>query len=89
VHPREAHFLKLDASKSKACLDWYPVVPLEQALDWIVEWYRAFQVGEDLRARTLAQIERYEALAQNSSQQVESPETRLTSKAMTRTDAGK
>ena len=89
VHPREAHFLKLDASKSKACLDWYPVVPLEQALDWIVEWYRAFQVGEDLRARTLAQIERYEALAQNLSQQVESPETRLTSKAMTRTDTGK
>ncbi len=89
VHPREAHFLKLDASKSKACLDWHPVVPLEQALDWIVEWYRAFQAGEDLRARTLAQIERYEVLAQNLSQQVESPETRLTSKAMTRTDARK
>ena len=74
-HPREAHFLKLDASKSKACLDWHPVVRLEQALEWIVEWYRAFQVGEDLRARTLAQIERYEALA-NSSQPVESPATR-------------
>jgi CDP-glucose 4,6-dehydratase len=72
THPREAHFLKLDASKSKACLDWHPVLPLEQALDWIVEWYRAFQAGEDLRARTLAQIERYEALAQNLSQQVES-----------------
>ncbi|PYU08342.1 MAG: CDP-glucose 4,6-dehydratase [Acidobacteria bacterium] len=63
VHPREAHFLKLDASKSKACLDWHPVVRLEQALEWIVEWYRAFQAGEDLRAHTLAQIERYEALA--------------------------
>jgi len=39
------------------------VVRLEQALEWIVEWYRAFQAGEDLRAHTLAQIERYEALA--------------------------
>jgi CDP-glucose 4,6-dehydratase len=72
THPREAHFLKLDASKSKARLDWHPVLPLEQALDWIVEWYRAFQAGEDLRALTLAQIERYEALVQNLNQKVES-----------------
>ena len=70
MHPREAHFLKLDASKSKAGLDWHPVLPLEQALDWVVEWYRAFQAGEDLQARTLAQIARYEELVQNSNQEV-------------------
>ena len=72
MHPREAHFLKLDVSKSNACLDWHPVLQLEQALDWIVEWYRAFQAGKDLRACTLAQIERYEAIAEDLSQQVES-----------------
>ncbi len=72
MNPREAHFLKLDASKSKAGLDWHPVLPLEQALDWVVEWYRAFQAGEDLQARTLAQIERYEELVQNSNQKVRS-----------------
>jgi len=65
VHPREAHFLRLDASKARACLDWQPVLPLESALGWIVEWYRAFQVGTDLRSLTQQQIERYERLSQN------------------------
>lgn len=65
MHPREAHFLKLDASKARVCLDWQPMLPLSQALDWIVEWYRAFQAGTDLRRVTRAQIERYEKLSQN------------------------
>jgi CDP-glucose 4,6-dehydratase len=65
VHLPEAHFLKLDASKAKACLNWHPVSPLNLALDWIVEWYRAFQAGADLRRLTRTQIERYEALSQN------------------------
>jgi CDP-glucose 4,6-dehydratase len=65
VHPREAHALKLDASKAGACLHWYPVSPLNLALEWIVEWYRAFQAGADLRRLTRMQIERYEALSQN------------------------
>jgi CDP-glucose 4,6-dehydratase len=66
THPREAHALKLDASKAGACLGWYPVLPLNGALEWIVEWYRGLQSGADLRRLTRAQIERYEALAENS-----------------------
>jgi len=62
-HPHEAHFLKLDASKSQAGLGWQPVLPLQQALGWIVEWYHACKSGADLHKTTLAQIERYEALA--------------------------
>lgn len=65
LHPREAHFLKLDASKARACLGWRPLLPLDQTLDWIVEWYRAFQTGIDLGVFTRTQIERYEALLQN------------------------
>jgi CDP-glucose 4,6-dehydratase len=64
-HPHEAHFLKLDASKAKACLGWHPRLPLAQALNWIVEWYRGFQAGTDLRRLTSTQIERYEALSQD------------------------
>ena len=63
VHPHEAHALKLDASKSKLGLGWHPMLPLHQALGWIVEWYRAFQRGADLRRVTEEQIERYEELA--------------------------
>jgi CDP-glucose 4,6-dehydratase len=64
-HPHEAHSLKLDASKSKCFLNWRPVLPLGQALEWIVEWYRGFQAGTNLRRLTCEQIERYEALPQN------------------------
>ncbi len=67
AHPREAHSLKLDTSKSRACLNWHPVLPLNQALEWIVEWYRAFQSGSDLRSITRAQIERYEECSRNCS----------------------
>lgn len=61
-HPHEAHALKLDASKAKAYLGWHPALPLKSALEWIVEWYRVYQSGGDLRKITLQQIERYEAL---------------------------
>jgi CDP-glucose 4,6-dehydratase len=65
IHPREARFLKLDASQARACLDWHSVLPLNLALEWIVEWYRAFHAGDNIRCLTRKQIERYEALAQN------------------------
>ncbi len=65
AHPKEANFLKLDASKARAGLGWRPVLPLEPALGWIVEWWRAFQQGSKMRSLTCAQIERYEGLAQH------------------------
>lgn len=61
-HEHEAHFLKLETSKARDALNWHPVLPLRQALPWIVEWYRAFQAGDDLSLLTRQQIERYEAL---------------------------
>lgn len=62
AHPREAHALKLDHSKAGTYLDWRPVLPLEQALVWIVKWYHAFEGGENLRQLTQGQIEQYDAL---------------------------
>lgn len=64
-HPREAQFLKLDISQAAAYLNWHPIVPLSIALDWIVEWYREFQAGTDLRRLTRCQIARYEQRLQN------------------------
>ena len=65
IHPHEAHFLKLDASKAHTGMGWHPVLRLPQALEWIVEWYRAFKAGCDMREFTLSQIRRYEALSMN------------------------
>ena len=65
AHPQESHSLKLDTSKARTCLDWRPMLSLNRALEWIVEWYKAFQAGGDLRRLTQAQIKRYEELSQN------------------------
>jgi CDP-glucose 4,6-dehydratase len=66
AHPPETHFLKLDTSRARAALDWHPILPLHQALGWIVEWYRGFQAGTDIGSLTRAQINRYEGLLQES-----------------------
>jgi CDP-glucose 4,6-dehydratase len=40
-------------------LDWRPPVSLSQALDSIVDWHEAQVAGADMRAETLAQLERF------------------------------
>jgi len=72
THPEEAHALKLDPSKAKTCLGWRPVLPVGQALRWIVDWYRAFQKGADLRRITESQIARYKELLQSKSSATDS-----------------
>ena len=59
-HPREAQHLKLDTSKARAILNWQPVLPLVESLEWIVEWYRAYQNHRDLASLTRLQIARYD-----------------------------
>jgi CDP-glucose 4,6-dehydratase len=61
-HPHEAALLKLDASKARVRLGWTPKMRLSQALDWVVEWYKAFEAEEDMREITLRQISRYEEI---------------------------
>jgi len=62
AHPHEDHFLKLDTSKAKSLLGWRPRLTLSTTLEWIVEWYRAFDRGEDMRRLVDDQIARYESL---------------------------
>lgn len=61
-HAHEARQLKLDCSKARLQLGWKPKTTLEDAADWIVEWYRAFVDKQDIRQATLKQIERFEQL---------------------------
>lgn len=66
VGPPECTFLKLDASKAHAYLDWWPKLDLETTLQWIVEWFRAYQSGEDVREVSLRDIERFMAIVPRS-----------------------
>ena len=43
-------------------LNWHPRLPLPQALDSLVHWYKAHAAGEDMQAFTLAQIKHYQSL---------------------------
>ena len=61
-HPHEDHLLKLDCTKAKSLLGWHPALGLSVVLDWILEWYGAHQRGEQVRAVTESQIERYESI---------------------------
>jgi CDP-glucose 4,6-dehydratase len=59
--PHEAHFLSLDSTKAREQLGWAPAWELGQALDSIVDWYRALRDGDDVRRVTLGQIEAFAA----------------------------
>lgn len=58
----EAHYLRLDASKARFELGWEPRLKIETALEWTIEWYRAWREGQNLTELTAEQIEEYEKL---------------------------
>ena len=55
-HQHEAQYLKLDSSKAKTRLDWHPKWHLEDSLNAIIEWHRAYRDGKDMHDITLEQI---------------------------------
>jgi len=59
VHPHEATYLKLDCSKARTLLGWRPRLDLADALQWIVHWFRQYQIEADMRLVTEDQIDRY------------------------------
>ncbi|MEH7273555.1 CDP-glucose 4,6-dehydratase [Neobacillus vireti] len=58
-HPHEAHYLRLDCSKAKSKLGWFPKWNVEQAIDKSVEWTKAYLAQEDVKAVCLQQIDEY------------------------------
>jgi CDP-glucose 4,6-dehydratase len=58
----EAGILRLDASKAREELHWRPRLGIQSALQWTVDWYRAWQKVADLQKETHAQIAAYEGL---------------------------
>jgi CDP-glucose 4,6-dehydratase len=58
-HPHEARHLKLDCSRARAELGWYPRWDLERAIDSTVQWVKAYERGEDIKALCMQQITQY------------------------------
>ena len=55
----EAHYLKLDCSKAKARLGWYPRRGLDDSLKYVANWYKSFSKGEKMQDVTIQQIESF------------------------------
>lgn len=61
--PHEASTLKLDSSKAKARLGWYPRWDLRTALGMTLSWHQAWRRGLNMADASLQQIREYEAVA--------------------------
>jgi CDP-glucose 4,6-dehydratase len=56
----ETSELRLDASRAGKELGWVPLLPLDDAVHWTIDWHRSQWAGDDARALTLGQIAAYE-----------------------------
>ncbi len=56
----EAGVLKLDSTKAMTRLAWQPRWSVDEAVQQVVDWHRAWMQGRDMQAVCLAQIRAYE-----------------------------
>lgn len=57
IHEEEK--LILNSDKAKIRLGWNTKMNLDLSIKWIVEWYKKYEKGEDMRKVTEQQIEKY------------------------------
>lgn len=56
----EAKYLRLDCSKARRILDWRPMIDIDKAINFTVDWYRAYyDKSEDINEYTKNQINKY------------------------------
>lgn len=59
---REAGLLALDAEKARDLLAWRNLLPLDDAINWTIDWYRFVDSGAEPREVTMAQLAAFEDL---------------------------
>ena len=57
--PAEKRTLSLDAGAALQILGWQPRLGVDEAVRWTVQWYRAFDEGQDMRSFCERQIEEH------------------------------
>ena len=56
----EAKYLRLDCSKARRILDWRPMIDIDKAINFTIDWYRAYyDKSEDINEYTKNQINKY------------------------------
>jgi CDP-glucose 4,6-dehydratase len=59
----EERELTLDSSKAARALGWRCLLPIDQALRWVAEWYLGLEARRDPRQLCLAQVAQFDQLA--------------------------
>ena len=59
AQPHEANYLKLDCSKAKHELNWYPRWEISKVLEMIVNWHKSYSSGADMKNICLQEIKKY------------------------------
>lgn len=56
----EAKYLRLDCSKARRILDWRPMINIDKAINFTIDWYRTYyDKSEDINEYTKNQINKY------------------------------
>lgn len=58
----EANILKLDCNKAKQKLEWQPKTNLDLGLKYVVEWYKQYELGKNMKEMTENQISEFSKL---------------------------
>jgi CDP-glucose 4,6-dehydratase len=61
ANPPEAAYVGLDSGDAERRLGWVPRWDVQDALSLVVDWHRAHRAGEDMRAVSVGQLERFAA----------------------------
>jgi len=62
VHPHEATLLKLNNEKAEKELSWKPIYSVKEAIEKTIDWYKAYDDGENMFEFSLNQIKSFENL---------------------------
>lgn len=59
----EANYLKLDSSKAKMQLEWFPLLSIDKTSSWTAEWYKKYLIdNKSAKSMMMRQINDYQAL---------------------------
>lgn len=58
----EEEKLLLNCEKANKKLEWFPKMNIDTTMNWIVDWYKAYQENQDMKKITEEQIENFERL---------------------------
>jgi CDP-glucose 4,6-dehydratase len=55
----ESKYLSIDATLANSSLGWRTMLDVDQSINWTCQWYKAYQMGQDMREFSIESINAY------------------------------